>query len=203
MAERTLLHYTKHSGKLKGLYSLSTSTKANPFCKAQLYEVCTHCYADRISGFRKTLEDHLRANYDLLQMDLTDYYLKVPSYVGPHLRLHSFGELGSRQHAQNFVRLAQLNPSVQMTLWTKRPQLLKTLDIPENLSVLWSLGRLDLPEPDALEMFHHMKALYPFLKGGYYVGTKAKGFQPCGTSCSDCMRCYPPKQDVLISQLLH
>lgn len=203
MKNQDQLWYTKHSGKMLGFYSLSTSAKNNPFCQNRLYPVCTKCYAHAYEGFRPTLEKHLIQNFDLLQTTLTDEQLKVPSKVGPHLRLHSFGELGGPVHARNFSRLAQLNPTVQMTLWTKRPELFKGLDIPDNLSIIWSLGKLNLDETEAFSLLRLMIHVYPRIKAGYYVGTKQAGFDPCGTRCSDCMRCYPPKPFDLIQQRLH
>lgn len=203
MTNQDLLWYTKHGGKLSGFYSLSTSAKNNPFCQNRLYPVCGKCYAHAYEGFRPTLEKHLVRNFDLLQTELTDEQLKVPSKVGRHLRLHSFGELGSPIHAQNFSRLAQLNPSVQMTFWTKRPELFKNLEVPQNLDIIWSLGKLNLDETEAFNLLNLMIHVYPWIKAGYYVGTKQAGFDPCGTRCLDCMRCYPPKPFDLIQQRLH
>jgi len=198
----TKLWYTKHSGKLAGLWSLSTSPLLNPFCTKRPTAICGRCYAQTYAKFRKGLEARLEDNYLLLQKPLPDDDLIVPAKVGPHLRLHSFGELGSYQHGANFVRLARLNPQIQMTLWTKVPEYLGP-DVPPNLSVLYSAGALNLSPDEAERLYTKIHGALPFIKGLYYVGTKDHGFTPCGTRCLECLRCYPPQDGALISQLLH
>lgn len=200
------LHYTKHVGKLAGLYSLSTSPLANKFCQKARAEVCQHCYASRLAELRANVERRLLDNSTLLGSTLPSEALIIPDHIRAigFLRINSFGELINKQHARNIVCMAILNPMVQLTIWTKRPQLFREHSfIPENLHIIYSEATLNVPPETAKRHLDAVKSYVPAVKAIYYVGDKAHGFSPCGQSCATCRRCYLCVDGDVIAQRLH
>ena len=206
MKSNIALHYTKHRGKLSGLYSLSTSPLTNEFCKAAKAEICKKCYASRLASFRSNVESRLLDNSAKLAGTLPSEALIIPEHIRKigYLRINSFGELINKHHARNIVRMAMLNPSVQITIWTKRPQLFREFAfIPENLHIIFSEATLNVSADTAQAHLNVVKAYVPAVKAIYYVGEKSHGFAPCGDKCSECRRCYPCTDGDLIAQRLH
>lgn len=201
---KTVLHYTIHAkgSKLAGIVSLNTSVQDNAYCASKPTEICRHCYASRAQAFHTNIRAPFLENLLALNVPLTDEHLLLPK-PWPFVRFHSFGELSSVVHAANFVRMAILNPATSFTLWTKRPELLVGLVIPVNFHVIYSIGQMNLTETAASEILKAVQYRSPFIEAAYYVGDKAHGFKPCGSSCATCRRCYPPKPGDLISQLVH
>lgn len=201
------LHFTKHVGKLGGLYSLSTSVHCNDYCAARPTEVCKKCYAHKCERIYTSLEKCLINNSRLLSEKILDKdTLTIPKkYVkSGKLRINSFGDLINKIHGANIILLAYYNPDVEITIWTKRPELLEYIPSEiKNLHVIYSIGKLNLTEDEVKAIRDTMVSKYPFIETVYYVGDKAHGFTPCGGNCLDCGRCYPPVNGSMISQLLH
>lgn len=115
-------HYTtKHTGKMEGMYSLSTSSDDNPFCIARKQcggMVCDKCYVKRIiSRFPKAKNNCLH-NSKVLRKQL--FQVSDFPIINAHcFRLESFGDLANVTQMRNYIRLCKRNPRVRFALWTK------------------------------------------------------------------------------------
>lgn len=118
---------TEMSGKMEGMWSISTSCNANPFCIARMRRgdaVCVKCYAHELMNVRKVVDACYRRNYDALNSQL------IPVEDWPLLnvalfRIEAFGDVGSVTHARNYLRLIKRNPHVSFAWWTKNPNLIE------------------------------------------------------------------------------
>jgi hypothetical protein len=194
------LFVTLHQkGKLKGLYSINTSPLENAFCASKPSEVCQHCYAQRLSRFRSRVEQRYAENLKLLssgKIESVPYFAK-----NSVVRLHSFGELANRVHAENFFEIARQSPDAVFALWTKRPELLEGLAKPRNLVLILSVPELNCTDSVLVEKADKMPVMFD---GLYAVGDAEHGYNPCGDDCSCCRKCYTLDTDrFLIKQRLH
>ena len=147
------VHYTcKHEGKLKGIYSLSTSCTDNPIClKSKDIEgsVCQKCYASRLLAYRKALLEPLTANAWILS-SLVITKGQAPIIPTRYFRFESFGELINATQVINYFRIAEANPKVKCALWTKQPHIIDDAiksgyKKPRNLEIVQSSLMLNKP----------------------------------------------------------
>jgi len=188
------VHITRHvSGKLAGIVSINTSPTSNQFCinlAKNDKTICSHCYARRLVGFRRSLAAKLEMNTRLL----TEAPLEtVPKNLPRYVRLHSFGELINDQHMENFIEIALANPQTTFSLLTKRPEIVaRYIDVmPYNIVLTYSSPWLDAPASAQIPSnFDHSYSVFS-------VG------EPCGTECLKCLKCYTKGVHLKIRQLLH
>ena len=195
-----MIHLTAHKGKLEGIPSINTSPSVNPYCRSRAADpsgVCHSCYAVRLSSLRPALSRVLEANSALLSAPLAP--ADIPAIDGLYARFHSFGELQSSTHADNFAKIAESNPRTCFALWTKRPRLVQRSALPSllNITLIYSDPILHSSLDDALPSlpagFHHI----------YSVFSRASGAVPCGGRCLDCLKCWRKDGPARIRQLLH
>ena len=76
LRENTGLHITtNHTGKMAGMYSLSTCCACNEHCKAYAKDpnkVCNHCYADTMMKMYKSMKNLLINNTEILTTVILD-----------------------------------------------------------------------------------------------------------------------------------
>ena len=208
---QTGIHITrKHTGKMKGKHSLSTSVLCNPICQARAKNgdsVCSHCYAAKmLSGIYKTSEPCFARNYDLLQKPLK----VVPKFSDgwKTFRFESLGDVASQIQVHNYMLIARANPNVVCTLWTKNLEIVKEVlkyeRKPKNMIIIQSANRIN----------HSVKPKYAFVdkvftvydsyetaeKNGKHINCEAKAKH---LRCEDCNRCYDlNNKDVYINEIL-
>lgn len=194
------LHITvKHSGKMEGMYSISTPCTINPRCaiNAQIPgSVCEKCYARKLLGFRPSVKNCLERNYKILTSEV------IPVDDMPHInyaffRIESFGDLGNTTHAINYLSLIKRNPYVNFGWWTKSPDFVaeafdKTgYEKPANLQIIRSSMYIDKP----------VKNKYWFVDKTFTVYSKqavkeGKVVINCQKTpdkkCINCLKCYLP-----------
>ena len=178
-----MLHISQHDGKLKGFFSLSTSTLKNPFCQKMMkvpHTICSKCYAAKLESFRDRLRGHLEDNYDKLSKPIPDS--ELPNLFNmKYFRINSFGELINKHHLDNIIRIAELNPQTTMALWTKRTDLLRAVNNkPANLILIVSSPYLNTQteKPDIADKV-------------FTVHTKDSLTEyNCSRSCAACLKCY-------------
>lgn len=56
------------------------------------------------------------------------------------VRIHDAGDFYSLEYLKKWIAIAQLNPGVQFYAYTKMVELIKSVDIPSNLVIIFSLG---------------------------------------------------------------
>ena len=129
------------SGKMEGITGITTSCRTCQFCKVQwkfLQEhpelaelhICSHCYAYRASGNKRSCWDHYDRNTVILagnmhRSDLPN--LTFNNAGSPYARFNTHGEIPNEKCLINFYKIARRNPNFRFALWTKRWGLLYNL----------------------------------------------------------------------------
>jgi hypothetical protein len=112
MAMNGALWMTNHDGKMKGINSIGTSCANNPHCMKRRENgdsVCSHCYAATYMKMRKSLQDHLSKNADILTARLLKER-EIPVTNANVFRFESFGDLYNATHLANYVLICERNP---------------------------------------------------------------------------------------------
>jgi len=196
------LHLTTHKtrkgykSKLDGFFSLNTSTLNNSFCVKMFSGnntdlICRSCYAKTLEKrfFYKTNKLDINARILSESIMLWDY---IPYYpLLSVLRVHSLGELINDIHFINILQIARKNPHCTVSIWTKRPDIVKRVfksgySKPKNLILIYSNPRVDADfEIKPPEYFDKVFNNYT----REYI-TKNNVDINCHKSCKDCMLCY-------------
>nr|DAZ81353.1 MAG TPA: hypothetical protein [Caudoviricetes sp.] len=203
------VHYTlRHTGKMAGMMSLSTSCTMNKNC---LYRsknpktVCSHCYAQRQLKIYKTLEKCLIKNTEILTGRVLEDR-ELPIINALYFRLESFGDLNNTTQVINYFNLCKKNKNVRFALWTKNLWLIESVlnagvKKPSNLQIIYSLPILN----DKNETIF---AWYPFVDKVFTVFTKDYIKENnieinCGAeSCLKCAKCYKKNNVKYINEQL-
>ncbi len=196
------LHLTTHKNrkqyksKLDGFYSLNTSTLNNPFCKKMFSSaiddlICIDCYAKTLEKryFYKT--DKLNVNANILSGSIL-LWDHVPFYpLLSVLRIHSLGELINDAHFINVILIAKKNSHCTVSIWTKRPDIVKRVfksgySKPDNLILIYSNPRVNCDfEIKPPEFFN--KVFNNYTK---HFAEENNVDINCHKSCKDCLLCY-------------
>ena len=95
---------TNHTGKMTGMYSLSTSCKENAHCVERSknpFSICSECYAITMSNNYSSLDKCLIRNTEILTSEILDTN-KLP-YINAHsFRFESFGDLNNSIQVINY-----------------------------------------------------------------------------------------------------
>lgn len=192
---------TNHSGKMRGMASLSTPCLINPRCEKNSKikgSICSHCYARRFLSFRRNMNDPLERNFQILNRKVYDVE-EFPKLNVAFFRIEAFGDVASVTQARNYIRLIKRNPYVRFGWWTKNPDLLKkAIEIegkPDNVNIMLSSIYLNKPT----------NTRYPFIDSVFTVYEKGKcDCINCGSrSCLNCLQCYLPNPPRQINENLH
>ena len=137
------LHITeKHTGKMKGMQSISTSCKTNPFCEEHAKvdgSICQKCYAQRQMKMYTNMSACFEKNAEIL----TNEILKdedLPKLNCQYFRFEAFGDLINKTQVLNYFNICKKNPGVKFALWTKNPWLITEVadQKPDNLQIIVS-----------------------------------------------------------------
>ncbi len=187
------IHLSTMTGKLEGLRAISTNTVSNSFCQKMFNSgkednICTKCYSNKmLRTYRKNMEPALQRNSDLLSKHVSDSILKATRIMEAFIRINAHGELINEQHLANIVRLAELKPHCNITLWTKRADIVRKFfnvhDKPSNLILIFSnslIGNIMKKPP------RHFDKTFNNVPESMH-----KEKQNCtGQKCADCLLCY-------------
>ena len=217
------LHMTlKHSGKMSGMFSLSTSCKANPFCRARIEHadeiaqrlrmqakdlICHSCFADdQTDSYGESFLKPFLFNTYLL----TNFVLPVeilPIINAYAFRFESFGDLVNMTQEINYFNLCKANTRVHFTQWTKNAGIIKrTLEKharPDNIKFVYSELKVN-----STRTLSDVKKVFPFFDSIFRVFTKEYAKEHgikinCGARhCLSCMLCYTNNDITEINELL-
>lgn len=146
MKREEVLHITtKHTGKMEGMQSLSTSCKQNPYCKKRSEisgSICEKCYAQVMMKRFKELDPCLTKNGEVLSSRLLKFE-EQPTLNVAYFRFEAFGDLLNETHVINYFNICKKNPDTHFALWTKNPHLIARAidfghDKPKNLQIILS-----------------------------------------------------------------
>lgn len=202
------LAITVHGGKMEGVESIGTVCTCNAFCLERMKNkdsVCCHCYAARISAYRKSLREALERNYAILTTRIipTD---DLPTIRNRQIfRFESFGDIANATQLINYVNIAKKNKSTNFALWTKNIWLLddvfnkQSVKKPANLRIIVSSPVLNVPItlPDKYDAIVD-KVFTVYDKAHATSVTINCG----GRKCADCQKCYRKNKITQINELL-
>ena len=201
---------TKHTGKMEGMVSISTSCKENDFCK-KMHKVpgtiCEKCYSHtQLSYQTTTARKYAESTIDLTSRLLKFEELPTIRTNNGAARLEAFGELNNTIQVLNYFAICEHNPDINFSLWTKIPDLInEVLTVlgkckPENLNIIWSTLMINgAPEIGK----------YNFIDGYFTVYTPDYAKEHhikinCGSrKCAECLECYDAHDGIfIINELL-
>ena len=188
------IYFTKgHTGKMKGVWSLSTSCAHNRHCIKQqgcTGSVCEHCYVTNIikrypRGSKRWEENTKSLNETIIPADAWPYISR------DIFRLEAFGDLQSTLQAIHYINFAACNPQTTFALWTKHPHYLKNAfdsgyEKPKNLIVVFSsfwLNKVSKPPYDFIDKV--FTVFEEDFAENHNININ------CGArNCNTCRRCY-------------
>lgn len=179
----------KHSGKMLGIHSLSTSNLDNKFCekmKAVDGSICQKCFADKQLRCRPTNRNKFRDNDFLKYTKLKKG--DIPFINSAYFRFESFGELETMIQLENYIQIAKNNKHANFALFTKRADLLKKLKSkPSNMQIVLSSPLINKPvNADNIKVVNKIFTVWDkeqAIKEGIDI--------QCGKrKCIECLICY-------------
>ena len=215
---------TNHTGKMKNMFSISTSVLENPLCIARRASaekakengskkeiICTKCFA--VSQFKmqtSTAKKYAR-NTELLTSAV--YPVEAFPIVNACIfRIEAFGDVQNKTQALNYLHLIKRNPETMFTAWTKNPHIwdmaIKEEGKPENLIMIYSdpvvNGTTQTPEA----FLSALRIGFPWIDKMFIVYRKTYANKNnveinCGArSCNNCRRCYRKNTESIVTEIL-
>jgi len=183
------------TGKLSGIRAINTNTLSNAFCSKmrKTDAICNQCYsAAMLEGSRKNCVKPWESNSEILS---TTKITHVPYINESVFRFHAHGELINRLHYENYVAIAAANPHCIFTLWTKRKDLVRGIERPANMILIFSNSRTD-------RVLKRVPAGFDKV----FNAIKKEHRQPtdnvnCHSKCIDCRLCYSINDVKVITEI--
>lgn len=182
---------TNHTGKMKGMCSISTSCKTNANCERYSKipgSVCQKCYAQRMMQMYKQMSPCYERNAEIL----TSRVLKMdelPVINSKYFRFEAFGDLHNEIQLENYFNICKKNKATKFALWTKNPHIVAKIadKKPKNLQILVSSLFLN-KEVDISNMPYIDKVFTVYDKKT--ISENNIEINCGGRSCASCLRCY-------------
>lgn len=203
----SVIHVTrKHTGKMEGNQSISTSCRFNDRCSKYAKipgSVCAHCYAQKMHDMYKNLGPCLQKNAEILTSVILDRS-EMPKITNSIFRFEAFGDLINATQAKNYFNICEAYPKTAFALWTKNPDIIEEAindgyKKPENLQIIVSsLFKNKVYDGKQYDFIDRIFTVYDkdyILENGVNVN--------CGKKkCIDCQLCYHKNNVKHINELL-
>lgn len=203
------IHITeKHTGKMTGMLSLSTSCIENQECKRHMSvegSICEHCFANSLLKQRKTMRPALQQNFKILNA------VVIPVELWPILnvrffRTESFGDLGSATHTMNYFNFMYRNSATSFGMWTKNYKFIRAAieehgyKKPKNVKIVVSSLFLNIQLN--IKLYKYADKVFT-VYSREYVKEHPEIVINCGKRhCLSCLNCYRDNEIVYINELL-
>lgn len=200
------LHFTtKHTGKMSGMVSISTSVLQNARCakNAQIKgSICEKCFAAKQMKVFPSMEKPMIENQRILTSEILPTE-KLPTINNLYFRFESFGDLNNATQVINYFNICKKNPRVKFALWTKNPDFIANAieaghEKPDNLNIVLS----------SLFINKERKNAFPFVDKIFTVydseHIEANDIEiNCGSkNCFSCGLCYEKNNVTTINEKL-
>ena len=193
------------SGKMSGIPSISTSCLENPICKARMQDaesICAHCYAAATLTRYTSAGKAMSANYELLSGSVLPLDV-LPRFANVAIvRIESFGDVGTYEHAVNYANIARVNPSVTFAWWTKNAHIVERVFAdfgkPENVILIESSNKVNEQKTDVSVFSDKVFTVFDaetIEKENVNVNCGAR-------QCATCRRCYSRDTDAIVNEKL-
>lgn len=202
-----------HTGKMAGMYSISTACTLNKYCieRAKNKEsICADCFAQSMfkNGFYKWTLKRCEHNTHILTTTILDV-VDLPLINAFAFRFEAFGDIQNTTQVINYFNICNYNRRVTFAIWTKNPFIIANAirdghKKPENLIIIYSS-----PIKNKAVSLERIQAVFPFVDKVFTVWTDeetatANGVRiNCGAkACMKCLKCYTKNDSNVISELL-
>ena len=202
----SLYFTTNHTGKMKGMNSLSTSPLENPICMERSKDVrsiCHECYSIAMQAIFSPLAELLKKNTEILTTTIipVEYWPMVNTLF---FRLESFGDVQNTIQVNNYCNFAERNPHCNFAVWTKNiafyDMVFKTRKKPENLIIIFSSHYLNTEA--VIDRFPFVDKVFTVYTAEHAIENKIK-ITCGGRKCIECLRCYTKTDKVeYVNELL-
>lgn len=180
---------TNMTGKMEGMWAITTSCTVNPFCLARIQNgdnVCAKCYADRQLKRQPSAKNCFENNFEVLTTKELDV---MPNINNRFLRFESHGDVFNETQVLNYLNIVKANPEVECALWTKNiaivQQAINKYGKPNNLQIVRSSEKLN--EPVDVNEYSCVDKVFTV----YDKEHQANGVViNCPKKCMDCLKCY-------------
>lgn len=200
------VHYTtKHTGKMEGMASLSTSCTCNLYCKKRSGNkslICSHCYAERQMKIYHNLEKCLIKNTEILTNRILDK-TELPIINFLYFRFESFGDLININQIVNYFNICKKNPKVHFALWTKNPFVIadainKGVAKPRNLQIVYSSPMINIVNDPGYDFIDKIFTVYD----KKYIKENNVNINCGAEKCLLCGKCYNKSKVRYINEML-
>ena len=200
------LHFTtKHSGKMSGMVSISTSVTTNERCKKNAEikgSICEKCFASKQMRVFPTMEKPMVENQRILTSSVLPMEL-LPTINNLYFRFEAFGDLNNDIQVMNYFNLCYKNPKTKFALWTKNPDYIESAikqgyKKPENLNIVLS----------SLFINQERKSKYDFVDKIFtvydpkYIEENEVSINCGSRNCFGCGLCYEKNNVTVINEKL-
>ena len=208
--KKSLVNVTKHSGKMEGIPSISTSCILNSRCQKRVScdkSVCHNCFAHSYMKFRKELREALERNYHILtERLLTKEEIASLDINASFFRLEAFGDLNNDIQLINYVNICRYYKNTHFALWTKNVDILifvfsqKKYRKPRNLSLIISSPLLNVAFPlsfvEKVNSTVHIDVVFTVYSKEF---TEKNNISiNCGAKhCLSCLQCYKGHRETI------
>lgn len=200
------VHFTtKHSGKMSGMISISTSCLCNEHCvnRSQVKgSICEKCFSFSMHNmYGKCFCDCFAKNTEVLTSVIIPKK-DMPIINAAFIRIEAFGDIGNETQVINYFTLASANKHAIFAMWTKNPiyiamAIAHGYKKPKNMIIIYSS-----PMINSIINTEKLLKVYPFIDKVFTVYDKKFIKENdikvnCGArSCLKCRRCYTRKKGV-------
>ena len=210
MKKMSLVNVTKHSGKMEGIPSISTSCILNSRCQKRVScdkSVCHNCFAHSYMKFRKELREALERNYHILtERLLTKKEIGDLNINSSFFRLEAFGDLNNNIQLINYINICKFYRYTRFALWTKNVDILlsifsqKKYRKPKNLSLIISSPLLNVAFPisfvEKVNKVVHIDVVFTVYTKEF--ATNHNVIINCGAKhCLSCLQCYKGDRETI------
>lgn len=204
---------TKHTGKMSGMQSLSTSCTINPRCIERVNRndpecICTKCYAESMMSKYKNLESKtIRNARELATRLITDDEIAALPITSDYFRFEAFGDVINARHALNYRNIAAGHPATPCALWSKNYDIIAPVIAeygkPANLRLIRSIEKINPSEEEliaALNEYDCIDAVFAVYTDDYIEAHSIE--INCGAlHCLTCHRCYTGSERIIRERL--
>lgn len=200
------LHFTtKHSGKMEGMVSISTSVTTNERCAKNAKipgSICEKCFAAKQMKVYPSMENCMVENQRILTSSILDVE-KLPYINNLYFRFEAFGDLNNEIQVINYFNICYKNPGVKFALWTKNPDFIqKALDMgytkPENLNIILSSLFINKERKNTFSFVDKVFTVYD----PDFIETNGIEINCGARNCFSCGLCYNKNNVTVINEKL-
>ena len=200
------LHFTtKHSGKMSGMVSISTSVTTNERCKknAELKgSICEKCFAAKQMKVFPSMEKPMAENQRILTSEVLPLEM-LPTINNLYFRFEAFGDLNNATQVKNYFNMCYKNPRVKFALWTKNPDYIAVAIAdgykkPDNLNIVLSSLFINVERKKTFDFADKIFTVYD----ADYIEKNNVEINCGARNCFDCGLCYEKNGVEVINEKL-